>query len=223
MITASARVHRLTNWIGFLLFAGWAGVTLSKMSAASLFIAPTLLFEICVAISFLIRDEPRAATTTVRARISAYGGSFLVIVFFQLADGHPTWLAPHVTPLTPAAFAMWFVGSIWLAYSAWHLRRAFSIEPAARRLVTSGPYAFARHPVYTGYFVQYIGMLITFPTLPFALVLIVWAALMTDRMRLEEGILRAAFPEYAEYRTRVGALGPILFRRVPRPRRAVGV
>ena len=224
MPTASARFHRLTNWIGFLLFAGWAVVTLSKMSAASLFIAPTLLFEICVAISFLIRDEPSVAQTSVRARISAYGGTFLVIGFFQLAESHPAWLAPNISVFTPYAFLMWFSGSMWLAYSAWHLRHSFSIEPAARRLVTSGPYGFARHPVYTGYFVQYLGMWITFPTLPFAIVLMVWAALMVDRMQLEESVLRTAFPEeYAEYKATVGALGPILLRRAPRPRRTVGV
>jgi protein-S-isoprenylcysteine O-methyltransferase Ste14 len=223
MTTASARLHRLTNWIGFLLFAGWACMTLSKMPAAGLFMAPTLLFEICVAVSFLIRDEPRATTTSVRARVSAYGGSFVVIAFMQVTQLRPEWLTPHVTAFTPVAIAMWFGGSLWLAYSVWHLRHAFSIEPAARRLVTSGPYAVARHPVYTGYFVQYIGMLITFPTLPFALVLLVWAALMVDRMYLEERVLREAFPEYAAYKARVGALGPVLLRRTPRAPRAVRV
>ena len=223
MTIASPRVRRLTNWIGCLVFAGYAALTLSKTPAAALFMAPTLLFEICVAISFLIRDEPRATKTSLRARISAYGGSFLVIGFFQLADGHPEWVRPHITAFTPFAFAMWFGGSIWLACSAWHLRHSFSIEPAARRLITSGPYAWARHPVYTGYFVQYLGMLITIPTLPFALVLLVWAAMMVDRMYLEEGVLSAAFPEYAEYKSRVGALGPILFRRVPRVTRAAEV
>ena len=81
----------------------------------------------------------------------------------------------------------------------------------------------ARHPVSTGYVVQYVGMLITFPTLPFALVLLVWSALMVDRMYLEEAVMRSTFPEYADYKRRVGALGPILFRRLPRPRRVIGV
>jgi protein-S-isoprenylcysteine O-methyltransferase Ste14 len=79
----------------------------------------------------------------------------------------------------------------------WHLRYAFSIEPAARRLVTSGPYAISRHPVYAGYVAQYLGMLITLPSVPFALALTLWAAAMIDRMYLEEAVLREAFPEYA--------------------------
>lgn len=213
----------MTNGIGCLLFVTWACVTLSKMPAAGLFLLPTLLFEVGIAISFLIRDEPKAATTSVRARISAYGGSFLVVAFFQLAQQHREWVAPHVTAFTPFAVMVWFSGSMWIAYSIWHLRHAFSIEPAARRLITTGPYAVARHPVYTGYVVQYVGMLITFPTLPFALVLLVWSALMVDRMYLEEAVMRSTFPEYADYKRRVGALGPILFRRLPRPRRVIGV
>jgi hypothetical protein len=36
-------------------------------------------------------------------------------------------------------------------------------------------------------------------------------------------VLSAAFPEYAEYKSRVGALGPILFRRLPRVTRPAGV
>jgi protein-S-isoprenylcysteine O-methyltransferase Ste14 len=227
MTTASNRFHRLANWAGFLLFAGYACVTLSKMPAAGVFMAPTVLFEFCVAISFLIRDQPRAATSTLRARISAYSGTFLVIGFFQLAARYPGWIAPRVTVLTPYAFALWIGGSMWLAYSAWYLRHSFSIEPAARRLVTSGPYGFARHPIYTGYFAQYVGMWVTFPTLPFAIALLIWAGFMLDRMRLEEALLGSVFPEYAVYKTRVGALCPVLFRRAPRQRprerEAVGV
>jgi protein-S-isoprenylcysteine O-methyltransferase Ste14 len=217
MTNAPRRFSRITNWIGFIVFAVWAAVTLSKMPAAGIMLAPTFLMELAVAISFLIRDEPKAVTKSVRARISAYGGSFFAIAFLQVGQrSHPEWFVPLVTPFTPVAILLWLAGSLWAAYAIWHLRYAFSIEPAARRLVTTGPYAIARHPVYTGYFVQYLGMLITFPSLAFGLALLVWAAAMLDRMYLEEGVLRAAFPEYADYKRRVGALGPVPFRRAPR-------
>ena len=200
-----------------MVFAAWAALTLSKMPAVGIFLAPTLLMEIAVAISFLIRDEPRIATKTVRARISAYAGSFLMIAFLQIAQRtHPEWFVLHMTPLTPVGITLWFAGMVLTAYAVWHLRHAFSIEPAARRLVTSGPYGFARHPIYTGYVVQYLGMLITLPSWPLGLALLVWTAPMIDRMYLEEAVLRAAFPEYAAYKRRVGALGPLPFRRAPR-------
>jgi protein-S-isoprenylcysteine O-methyltransferase Ste14 len=217
MTIAPRHISRITNAIGFIVFAVWAAVTLSKMPAAGILLAPTFLMELAVAISFLIRDEPRAATKSLRARVSAYGGSFFAIAFLQIAQrSHPEWFVPQITPFTPVAILMWLSGSLWTAYAVWHLRYAFSIEPAARRLVTSGPYAFARHPVYTGYFAQYIGMLITLPSMAFALALLVWAAAMIDRMYLEESVLRAAFPEYADYKRRVGALGPMPLRRAAR-------
>jgi protein-S-isoprenylcysteine O-methyltransferase Ste14 len=203
--------------MGFIVFAVWAAVTLSKMPAVGIMLAPTFLFELTVAISFLIRDEPKAATKSLRARFSAYLGSFFMIAFLQVAQrSHPEWFVPQMTAFTPVAIVMWLGGTLWTAYAVWHLRYAFSIEPAARRLVTTGPFAFARHPVYTGYCAQYLGMLITLPSLAFALALLVWAVAMVDRMYLEESVLGAAFPEYADYKRRVGALAPVPFRRPAR-------
>lgn len=217
MTSAPRHISRITNAIGFIVFAVWATVTLSKMPAVGILLAPTFLLELAVAIAFLIRDEPKAATKSLRARVSAYGGSFVAIAFLQIAQrSNPEWFVPTITPFTPIAILMWFGGTLWTAYAVWHLRYAFSIEPAARRLVTSGPYSVARHPVYTGYFVQYIGMWITLPSLPFAVALLVWAAAMIDRMYLEERVLREAFPEYADYKRRVGALCPAPFRRAAR-------
>jgi len=208
MTIARFRALRISDWLGFALFATLTAMTLSKMPAAGIMLAPSLFFEAAVAVSFLIRDQPKAANRSLRARVSAYGGSFLVIVFAQLAASYqPEWFEPSMTPLAAPAMLLWLGGSLWTAYSVWHLRHAFSIEPAARRLVSSGPYAFARHPVYTGYVAQYLGMLVMFPTIPFALVLLVWSLLMLDRIRQEETVLADAFPEYESYRHRVGALG----------------
>ena len=217
MTIAPRNYSRLANGIGFTLFAVWAAVTLSKMPAVGIMLAPTFLMEVAIAISFLIRDEPKAATKTLRARLSVYGGSFFAIAFLQVGQRwHPEWFTPQDTPFTLIAILLWFGGTLLTAYAVWHLRYAFSIEPAARRLVTSGPYAFARHPAYTGYFAQYLGMLITLPSIPFALALMLWSAAMIDRMYLEEAVLREAFPEYADYKRRVGALCPHRARRSAR-------
>ena len=217
MTSAPGRFSRLANWVGFIVFAVWALVTLSKMPAAGIMLAPTFLFELAVAIAFLIRDEPKIATRSLRARISAYAGSFLMIGFLQIAQrSHPEWFVPQITPFTPVAAGLWLGGILFTSYSVWHLRYAFSIEPAARRLITSGPYSFARHPIYTGYLAQYLGMLMILPSVALGLALLAWAAAMVDRMYLEEAVLSRAFPEYADYRRQVGALGPVLFRRAPR-------
>jgi protein-S-isoprenylcysteine O-methyltransferase Ste14 len=222
MTSASLHLKHITNWVGFVFFGVWACLTLSKMPAAGIMLAPTFLMEIAAAISFLIRDEPKLEAKTARARVSAYAGSFFMVVFLYFAQrSHPEWFVPRLNALTPLAIGLWLGGSLWTAYAIWHLRRAFSIEPAARRLITSGPYSVARHPVYAGYFAQYIGLLMTIPSLAVGVALLLWAVMMIDRMYLEEAVLRAAFPEYADYSRRVSALGLVLSRRSARPRPAV--
>ena len=73
----------------------------------------------------------------------------------------------------------------------------------------TGPYRLARHPIYSGGCLAYIGLLMTHPTVPLAIALTGWAVCIGMRMRYEEAILTQAFPEdYADYRRRVGALVP---------------
>jgi protein-S-isoprenylcysteine O-methyltransferase Ste14 len=94
-----------------------------------------------------------------------------------------------------------------LAYSVWglaYLRRSFSIIPEARRLVTGGPYALSRHPVYVGEIATAVGVnLATGGWLSFAAIayFIVCEVL---RMRWEERILTQVFPnDYPPYARRV--------------------
>lgn len=204
----------VSDWVGFTCFGTLALATFSKMSAVGILLIPTLALESFVAVSFLIREPPRAAACSPHARVAAYGGSFLLLVFLQIAPRfYPHWLAPTELAAFQAMGALlWIAGSSWAAYAVWHLRSAFSIEPQARRLITCGPYRFARHPVYTGYLAQYVGMWLMFPTLPFGVVLFGWFLLMVDRIRHEERLLGNAFPEYADYRRRVGVLGSIRLR-----------
>jgi protein-S-isoprenylcysteine O-methyltransferase Ste14 len=54
------------------------------------------------------------------------------------------------------------------------------------------------------------GLWLRHPSLPFAVVLLAWLTLLLLRIRAEERVLTAAFPEYAAYRRRVGAFGPKL-------------
>jgi protein-S-isoprenylcysteine O-methyltransferase Ste14 len=51
------------------------------------------------------------------------------------------------------------------------------------------------------------GILLRHLTLPLAVVLAIWVALLLVRVRYEEGVLAATFPEYPEYRRRVRAFG----------------
>jgi protein-S-isoprenylcysteine O-methyltransferase Ste14 len=203
------RERRISDWIGFTFYGVLACSTVTKMPALGVLLMPTLALELFAALSFLIREPARAAERSCRARMTSYGGTLFVLVFLLAANGYyPHWLSPTGFGAGRAAGALfWMAGSIWAAYAVWYLRYAFSIEPEARRLTTGGPYETARHPVYLGYFGQYFGMWLLFPTVQFGAALVVWFLLMADRMRNEEHVLARAFPEYDEYRRRVSALG----------------
>ena len=205
-----SRNRRASDWVGFLGHLGVAVVTVVRTPSLSLFLLPSLIHMLFAAGSFLIRDTPRRLEHNLFARIVAYAGGFGVFAFVQFASVFkPEWLAVTTNPgvgLAGVAFAL--SGTFLEIWAVCHLRFAFSTEPAARRLVTSGPYRLARHPIYSGASLVYLGLLMTHPTLPIVVALLSWGVCIRFRMRYEEAILTQAFPEYQDYRRRVGALLP---------------
>jgi protein-S-isoprenylcysteine O-methyltransferase Ste14 len=127
---------------------------------------------------------------------SAIGASFLP------GGGRRDWLILPADILATAG----------LAYAVWglaYLRRSFSIIPEARRLVTGGPYAFSRHPVYLGEIVTAIGINLATAGWPSALAVLYFVTCEVLRMRWEEGVLSRAFPnEYPAYARRVPRYAP---------------
>jgi protein-S-isoprenylcysteine O-methyltransferase Ste14 len=91
------------------------------------------------------------------------------------------------------------------------LGASFSMMPEARKLVTSGPYAVIRHPLYLAEMVGVLGLVVQFQQ-PWALLLGMSVfALLYWRTEFEEGVLLAAYPEYVAYRTRTPRFIPYLF------------
>lgn len=104
-----------------------------------------------------------------------------------------------------------------LAYSVWglaYLRRSFSIIPEARRLVTGGPYALSRHPVYLGEIATAIGVNLATAGWLSGLAVAYFIGCEILRMRWEEGVLERAFPDdYPGYARRVPRYLPNPLRR----------
>lgn len=81
---------------------------------------------------------------------------------------------------------------------------------AAPELVTTGPYAYVRHPIYSGIFLAMIGSALAESVL-WLIPLAVAGAYFVYAARAEERILEREFPgEYAAYRRRTKALVPFV-------------
>jgi protein-S-isoprenylcysteine O-methyltransferase Ste14 len=103
------------------------------------------------------------------------------------------------------------------AFSVWArvtLGRNWSAEvtfKADHELIESGPYALARHPIYTGMIAMALGTAINYGrAIGFALFLSLCASFWW-KARQEERIMSSHFPDaYAEYKTHVRAIIPFV-------------
>jgi protein-S-isoprenylcysteine O-methyltransferase Ste14 len=216
---ALGRRRSVADWLGFTTFMLFAGWLLSGPRSLAMFLVVPVLYEVGIATTFLLRGRARRSTPDLVPRVIAYGSTFLIPVFVRLALRYqPALVASSPKPaLQAVGMTLWLFGLVLGFWPLWHLRSSFSIEPAARELVTAGPYQIARHPIYASYLLNFSGLLLQHLTVPMAIVTSCWFLLTCTRMRFEEQVLTAAFPEYRSYQRRVGALGPRFWRRQGRP------
>ncbi|HEY8515112.1 MAG TPA: methyltransferase [Candidatus Binatia bacterium] len=165
------------------------------------------VFLLLLLLLFVVRLEPVARAAGVAPRLAALGGTFLPTLFGFLPrhDGS--------TVLNLASFVCIAAGNALAVYALLHLSRSASMMAEARRLVTSGPYRFVQHPVYLFEALAVAGVLLGYlwPPRVAAVALAIFAGhvwCQLRRMRHEETVLDAAFPEYGGYRRRTARLIP---------------
>lgn len=119
------------------------------------FVFPVLVAQINNAffiIGMVFRRSPKRVTTDVRF--------WLVSFFSTYGTFGPAFFAETGTPLV----SLWISNGIAACAlllsvtSRVTLGRNVSIVPAQRNLVTTGPYAYIRHPIYTVVFLTYVSL-----------------------------------------------------------------
>ena len=165
----------------------------------------TIAFLLLLGASVVMRARATSKARGLEPRVSAFVGAFLVYVIPLFPRRELSVTAEMVSTL------LILFGSAAAVIALVRLGRSFSMMSEARRLVTSGPYRFVRHPLYLAEELAIIGISMQFFSLSTAFVLAVQIAFQLRRMRNEEAVLAESFPEYAAYRQRTARLLPGIY------------
>jgi len=160
------------------------------------------LFLALMTVTTLTRLPPIRKAAGIEPRISALLGTFFLNILATLprAELAPISLAIS-SVLVIAGMAASFMVLRWLG-------KAFSIMAEARQLITHGPYAFVRHPLYICEEIAAIGIFMQFRSPVALIILMAHAFFQFRRMLNEERILKTTFAEYESYAERTPRLIP---------------
>jgi len=118
-------------------------------------------------------------------------------------------LYPYVwlIALQGAAVLLMFWARLTFGMGSFH----FAADPTEDKLITSGPYRWIRHPIYTAVLLFSLPPAIISRSpaaLAFAVLIVLGAV---TRMFCEEQYLRKHYPDYAEYAARTRRIIPLIF------------
>ncbi len=199
-------------------------------------IAAALLALSAVGIAVLGRSVSRPRGVVRASRSPARGTEALWLGATVLAQAWtlgvlvlPTWFydwpgigtLPGSTDLQLLGPLLWLLGMGLAAWATRTLGRFMTVSiqvTEGQTLVQQGPYAWIRHPIYTGNVAAAVGLAVLYLSPPLFVLAAVLGALASYRGRLEDAFLRSpqAFGErYEVYAQRTGRFLPRLRRSAP--------
>lgn len=120
----------------------------------------------------------------------------------------PTWRRPASALLVAAGVML----GVWAAHAMRLSRVTPWPEPRAdAELVTRGPYAWIRHPMYTSLLLAGAGLVAHTFTVGRLAALLLLVPVLCLKMWIEEQALRARFRDYAAYALRTKRVIPFVF------------
>jgi protein-S-isoprenylcysteine O-methyltransferase Ste14 len=179
-----------------------------------LFMAPWMVFGAW----WLVRSLGTARTESRESHVSRLthavflGGGTLLLIVPIAPLCRQLW--PHTLPLAWAGFALEVVGVAFAIWAREHLGRLWSgtiTLKEGHRIVQSGPYRLARHPIYTGILTGVVGVVVARGDLAALLALVMFVLGVARKIAIEETLLGSRFgEEYAAYRAKVRAIIPFI-------------
>ena len=138
----------------------------------------------------------------------------LFAVVMHRVPGHALELQviPHTLAWQLAALLLTAAGVGFAIWARFTLGRNWSSMPQVKQgheLIISGPYALARHPIYTGMTTALIGTALFFGQLLWLPALLLYGLFLFYKTRMEEELMMKTFPaQYPVYRRTVKAIIP---------------
>ncbi|WP_167599368.1 isoprenylcysteine carboxylmethyltransferase family protein [Chlorobaculum sp. 24CR] len=164
------------------------------------------LYGMMVAILYVVRLRTKSKSAGIVPSMAALLGAFMLFALLLIGpcENLPLW----ARILSSALLASGNVGAIVVLF--W-LGRSFSILPEGRKLITTGPYAIVRHPLYLIEAVGTLGTIINFWSWQAVLLFAAQIAMQFTRMHYEEKVLTKTFPEYADYAAQTRRVIPWIY------------
>lgn len=194
-------VNLLRTLIPALLRTTWTSLTFADAIILLSQLA-TVCFLTLALVLLAIRHTPKAKLDGIMPKFAAFAGTFSM--------GLLAWVERNPPGILLSAVSVFLTlgGMCFSIYSLSYLGRSFSLMPEARRLVTTGPYAIVRHPLYFGEAISMLGVALQYLTPLGIAIFVVHLAFQFQRLLNEERILGTLFPEYEAYRMRTARIIP---------------
>jgi protein-S-isoprenylcysteine O-methyltransferase Ste14 len=141
-------------------------------------------------------------------------GAYLIFKGPRLSDPLDLRIIPHVNAVAWTGVALCVGGLLFCVWARFTLGRNWSgvvTFKGGHELITRGPYAIVRHPIYTGLLLMLVGTVIVFGHVAgiIALPFVFWG--LWIKLRYEERLMLQKFTaEYEAYSRRVKRLIPFV-------------
>jgi protein-S-isoprenylcysteine O-methyltransferase Ste14 len=176
-------------------------------------------------IVFVLYWQIKAADTKATQRLEPAASRILRVLIFLIAISLLSipriplpWLYVQLWPQGYWPFwlgaALTVAGLLFAVWAREHLGRNWSRSVTIKQgheLITTGPYAVVRHPIYTGILTGFLGMAIAISQVRGFIVFVLIFLVFWLKLRMEEQWMRTQFGEtYAAYAQQTAALVPYL-------------
>lgn len=187
---SAARLDLLEKYVfaAFFAFFAWRMVEAYAVTG-SLVTILYMVDQLVVMVFILLRRPPKELSLRVDDWAVGLAGTLLAVLIGPpdvAAALAPEWV---VLTLLMAGFAIHFWAKL-------ELRRSFGVVAANRGVKATGPYRLVRHPMYLGYVVSQVGLLLAGPTLANGVIVGALWILYVGRILAEERLLKRD-PDYA--------------------------